>query len=135
MDDNTHEVLQWILKAKSDLASAEVLFERELYDTAVYHCQQSAEKALKAYLAWREQPVLKVHDLTMLVKECVLLDSSFSVLMSLTEILTPYATAFRYPGDVLCPDVADVEEALKLSKELLVFVLSKFSDEIKGRCY
>jgi len=39
--------------------------------------------------------------------------------MNLTEILTPYATAFRYPGDVLCPDIADVEEALNLSKELL----------------
>ncbi|PCH53399.1 MAG: hypothetical protein COC22_02850 [Flavobacteriaceae bacterium] len=39
MDENVHEVHQWIVKAKSDLASAEVLFEKELYDTAVYHCQ------------------------------------------------------------------------------------------------
>jgi len=68
MDEKIHEVHQWIVKAKSDLASAEVLFEKELYDTAVYHCQQSAEKALKAYLAWRDQSVVKAHDLTLLAK-------------------------------------------------------------------
>ncbi|PCH53398.1 MAG: hypothetical protein COC22_02845 [Flavobacteriaceae bacterium] len=76
--------------------------------------------------------MIKVHDLTLLAKECLLLDKSFSVLMDMTEILTPYATAFRYPGDVLCPDIADVEEAINLSKELLAFVASKFSDDFKG---
>jgi len=52
--------------------------------------------------------------------------------MNLTENLTPYATAFRYPRYLLCPDITDVEEALSLSKELLAFVLSKLSDEFKG---
>ncbi len=99
MGDDCKAVQQWLLKSKSDLESAKVLFERELYDTAVYHCQQSAEKALKVYLAWREQPVIKVHDLTLLVKECLLLDRRFSSLVEISETLTPYAVAFRYPGD------------------------------------
>jgi len=128
MGDSRLEVQQWLLKSRSDLESARVLFERELYDTAVYHCQQSAEKALKAYLAWCELPVIKVHDLTLLVKECVLLDRSFSSLVEVSEILTPYAIAFRYPGDMLVPEIADVEEAIELSAKLLGFVENKFKE-------
>jgi len=128
MGDSRLEVQQWLLKSRSDLESARVLFERELYDTAVYHCQQSAEKALKSYLAWCELPVMKVHDLTLLVKECVLLDRSFSSLMEISEILTPYAIAFRYPGDMLVPEIVDVEEAIELSEKVLDFVEDKFKE-------
>lgn len=131
MGDDGLEVQQWLLKSRSDMESARVLFERELYDTAVYHCQQSTEKALKAYLAWRELPVIKVHDLTLLVKECVLLDRSFSSLVEMSEILTPYAVAFRYPGQLLVPEIADVEEAINLSEKVLDFVVSKFPEELK----
>ena len=41
MDEQTrHEVQQWIFEAEHD----------PLLDTAVYHCQQVAEKALKSFL-------------------------------------------------------------------------------------
>jgi len=128
MGDSRLEVQQWLLKSRSDLESARVLFERELYDTAVYHCQQSAEKALKSYLAWCELPVMKVHDLTLLVKECVLLDRSFFSLVEVSEILTPYAIAFRYPGGMLVPEIVDVEEAIELSEKVLDFVENKFKE-------
>ena len=51
MDDpKTHEVNQWLLKADNDLRSAQQLFKAEppLLDTAVWNCQKTAEKALKA---------------------------------------------------------------------------------------
>ena len=54
MDEATiHEVRQWLHKADHDLRSAVLLMsgdEEPLLDTAVYHCQQAAEKVLKAYL-------------------------------------------------------------------------------------
>jgi HEPN domain-containing protein len=31
-------------------------------DTAIYHSQQAAEKALKGYLAFRDQPLERTHD-------------------------------------------------------------------------
>ena len=42
----------WMGKADSDLASASILIEgdRKHLDTGSYHCQQAAEKALKAWL-------------------------------------------------------------------------------------
>jgi hypothetical protein len=57
MDERTlHEVRQWLLKADHDLRSAALLMsvdDEPLFDTAVYHCQQTAEKSFKAYLTAR----------------------------------------------------------------------------------
>jgi hypothetical protein len=59
-------------KAERDLASALRLLEGEppFPDTAVYHCQQAAEKALKAFLAVRNRPgaVSQDHGLAIMVK-------------------------------------------------------------------
>jgi len=49
VDPKTHEIHQWMVRADHDLRSAELLFAADppLFDTAVFHCQQAAEKALK----------------------------------------------------------------------------------------
>jgi len=60
-------------------------------------------------------------------------DTSFDALVEISEILTPYATAFRYPGDVLEPDPLDAEEALVLAEKVFGFVLEKLPDAIRGR--
>lgn len=54
MDNGCGEWVQsWLEKAGHDLETARRLIEREpiITDTAVYHCQQAAEKALKAVTA------------------------------------------------------------------------------------
>jgi len=47
-----------------DLGSAKRLIsgDEPFLDTAVYHCQQAAEKALKAYLTLKDAPFQKIHD-------------------------------------------------------------------------
>jgi HEPN domain-containing protein len=59
----------WIAKAKSDLHLAEKGVKEDdlTLDTAIFHTQQCAEKALKGFLAYHEQPLLKTHDLTKLL--------------------------------------------------------------------
>jgi HEPN domain-containing protein len=49
-------VRSWLAKAQSDLRSARAraALPEHATDTAVYHCQQAAEKAIKGYLAFRE---------------------------------------------------------------------------------
>jgi len=46
-----HDVaVGWMRKAQSDLTNAELcLSAGKALDTACFHCQQAAEKALKAY--------------------------------------------------------------------------------------
>jgi HEPN domain-containing protein len=103
---------------------AQVLFDNEesLLDAVVYHCQQSAEKALKAYLASQNVAFRKTHDLGVLLELCSLSESGFQSLQEVADILTPYATEFRYPGDALEPERRDAEEALEMALLVLNFV-------------
>ncbi len=102
----------WLEKAERDLASAARLLDGTppYLDTAVYHCQQAGEKALKAFLAARGQPPRRIHDLVLLIDACVELDASFS---------PPYGTTFRYPGDTAEPLLADALEAIDCANQLL----------------
>ena len=66
MDDTRRELLRsWLTKAASDLRSARVLGSADdaPLDTAIYHCQQTAEKAVKAFLVSREISPEKTHDI------------------------------------------------------------------------
>jgi len=128
-DPKMDEVRQWLHKADNDLRSAHQLVRAEppLNDTAVYHCQQAAEKALKAYLTSRDIVFQKVHVLPVLVEQCMEVDPDFSQLRDAADLLTPYATAFRYPGDILEPSPEDVSEALAVAAQVLDLVRSKLS--------
>jgi len=131
-EDKARTVHQWLVKAHHDLRSARRLYTDfpPLLDTAAYHCQQTAEKALKAYLSLHDIPFRKTHLLVPLLSDCAELDPGFGVLAEATEVLTPFATAFRYPGDVLNPDPADVTEAIDLAETVFAFVLSRMPDTL-----
>jgi len=74
---------------------------------------------------------MKTHDLTVLVQQCMDEDTSFEALLDIAEILTPYATAFRYPGDVLEPAPVDAEEALDSAENVFAFVSNKIPKGIR----
>ncbi len=126
-----HEIRQWLIKADHALRSAERLLTvtPPLFDTAVYHCQQAAEKALKAYLTLQDSPFQKIHVLSTLIEQCLVFDHSFESIRDVADILTPYATAFRYPGDVLEPEPADAEEAYRLANHVFEFIAQKMPEE------
>jgi HEPN domain-containing protein len=117
----------WVKKARHDLKSAKVLFSSEepVLDTAIYHTQQCAEKALKAFLAFTNQAVIKTHDLSTLVDLCVEIDPAFSELYDLIEELNPYSAIFRYPAEIMEPEKDEVAEAIRISEKVLVFVEGK----------
>jgi HEPN domain-containing protein len=123
MADPKIELVQsWLTKAQHDLGSARRLASdpEPFLDTAIYHCQQAAEKALKAFLVLHDVEFEKKHNLTMLVDLCSDVDSSFQGFQNAATILTPYATVFRYPGEFFEPepDRQQVAEALKLAEEI-----------------
>lgn len=134
MDDAIiEEAGRWMIKAVHDLRSAQRLFSAEppLLDTAVYHCQQAAEKSLKAFLALHEVALLKTHLLVPLLEQSLVFDRDFETLRDAAEILTPFATMFRYPGDTLEPDINDVDEAIKLAATVVDFVLGKMPTQVR----
>ena len=131
-EEQVRAVQQWLIKARNDLRSAQRLFTAQppLLDTAAYHCQQAAEKALKGYLTLHEAPFRKNHLLAPLLAECQAYDPGFGALAEAGEALTPFATSFRYPGDVLEPEDATVAEAMQLAGAVFSFVLDRMPEEV-----
>jgi HEPN domain-containing protein len=119
----------WLLKANNDLRSSKKLMKGEdtVLDTAIYHTQQCAEKALKAYLAYKQHPIEKTHDVEYLIELCSEYDPEFGNLIEESETLNPYSTFFRYPGPVLEPEKDDVYEAIKIAERILTSVTEKIN--------
>lgn len=132
--EHCNEIQQWLLKSRRDLEAARLLFKSQisLLDVVVYHCQQSAEKALKAYLTYQNVIVKKTHNLIVLLELCNSFEADFEDLRNFAETLTPYATEFRYPGDLIEPERGDAEEAIKMAATVLNFVTHKLPDEVSS---
>ena len=122
-------VKSWLTKAHRDLGSSKALMDQTppYLDTAIYHCQQAAEKALKAFLTFHNILFDKTHNLSSLLDLCEQVDSDFQNYYEAAATLTPYATAFRYPSEFFEeePDEEQVREALKFSEQILNFVLDR----------
>jgi len=90
----------WLRKAASDLATVEAcLAAGRGLDAACFHCQQAAEKALKAFLIARDQDFPHTHDLQRLVALCAKVEAGFRRLQTAAQRLNPYAVDFRYEPD------------------------------------
>ena len=94
---------EWVSKAEGDFATA----GRELrarkspnYDAVCFHCQQCAEKYLKAVLQENEQHIPKIHNLIELMLLCEKMDSSFEMLRADLVTMERYAVRGRYPGEI-----------------------------------
>ena len=70
---------EWFKVADMDLTSAAYLQGMRPIPVEIicYHCQQSAEKFLKGYLAFCGEPIRKTHDLVQLNKLCQIHDGEF----------------------------------------------------------
>jgi HEPN domain-containing protein len=115
MDEAKRELVSsWLRKASHDLAAARLLGATHppILDVAAYHCQQAAEKALKAYLVFYDQRVAKIHDVGQLLDQVMTIEPVFETWRDAADRLTPLATLYRYPGssDDLLP--LEFEEAL-----------------------
>jgi HEPN domain-containing protein len=96
-------VYEWLEIADDDLDTAQYLFDRpyrKQLEIICYHCQQSAEKSLKAYLCAMDIEVPKTHDLDLLCHRCNELNPAFSEFYDACETLEIYAIQTRYPNRI-----------------------------------
>lgn len=105
----------------------EVLSSSRVSDGAIgFHCQQAAEKILKALLTYLGQRFRKTHDLRELID--LLADQGVYLPADLNELdrLTPYAVEFRY--ELLPTEAAttlDRQATRQLLKNLRTWVESR----------
>jgi HEPN domain-containing protein len=132
MDAKHSLVRNWLTKARRDVLSAKRLVRgREPYfDTAIYHCQQAAEKAIKGWLVYYDLSFEKTHDLRLLVTLAAEAEPKFADWFDVAEQVSPYATAYRYPGEVLEPDESEYQQAFKSASGLYNFVCTLLPPEL-----
>lgn len=119
---------EWIDYADGDLKAALKLLRPPeiMIPSALYHTQQCAEKALKAFLIYKKQQPRKIHDLLLLLDLCTHFDQEFSSLMKHAAELNPYISGTRYPDShFYTPDVSVANSAVKSATIILDFVKSK----------
>ena len=136
MDDSHRELLRsWLAKAASDLRTARILGAAEdaPLDTAIYHCQQCAEKAVKAFLVHCGNTPQKTHDIRNLTLQAATYEPTFNQLIDMAAALTPYAWEFRYPDDLVdtYPTREEFDNALQHAQAIYDFVLNLLPKEAR----
>ncbi len=110
-------VRQWLVKAREDLTAAEILVAQQppLLGIIGFHCQQAAEKYIKAFLVLHDIKFTKTHDIELLIDLIGNVDNSLADVLHDAIILSDYGVDVRYPGDIpeLTPEEA--KEAVKLA--------------------
>ena len=102
-------IKEWLRFVEMDQNTAHHLFETmhpKPLEIICFHCQQAAEKAIKALFILKEIEVIKIHDLAILLHK---IEAFFSVPVAVKNAgddLTPFAATFRYPQS------PDIDEAL-----------------------
>lgn len=124
--DNTDIAKEWFKIAELDLSSAEFLQNMQPIPIEIicYHCQQSAEKYLKGYLALKGEEIKRTHDLVLLIKECQKYDEDFEVIKEDGLMLTDYGVNVRYPFPMEINE-SDIKIAVKSAYKIKDFVLAK----------
>ena len=100
---------EWVDKAEEYYEVVITLIRKRKRPTpsaVCFHCQQCAEKYLKAFLVRHQVAFPKIHDLRELRRLSVVVDPTIDLITDLLIRLAPYAVEFRYPGEE-----ATVEEA------------------------
>jgi HEPN domain-containing protein len=113
MSEDLKVARQWVAKATNDLLSADNnLNAGEIpFDVVCFHCQQAAEKLLKAFLVASGHPAPRTHDLLLLLEETLPTDPAAEELRDGLALLMPYAVEIRYPDEWCEPSAEDAREA------------------------
>jgi HEPN domain-containing protein len=125
------EALRWLTQAEEEIKDAEFLMNAERYYISLFLCQQSAEKALKAFVYFKEEEHLHTHSVSDLIKLAGKIDNDFNSIKN-AKRLDDYYIPTRYPnglpGDIPAKHYDDPDEAkwaLELSQEIIRLVRSK----------
>lgn len=119
-------VEEWIDRAEGDYYDAVQILRRRKHENpppVCFHCQQSAEKYLKAFLLKTRGNFQHTHKLEELHQQCAEIDSSFLLIAEWLKPLTPYASTGRYPQTTITME--DAREAVAVLKQVREFMRPK----------
>ncbi|HAH19741.1 MAG TPA: DNA-binding protein [Candidatus Omnitrophica bacterium] len=116
-------ISEWVEKAEGDYETVVDLIKkrrkRQRYIIA-FHCQQCVEKYLKALLVYHRIEFPRQHDLEELLALLLRKDPLLAPLRDELKQLTPFAVAFRYPGEEINSE--ESKKAVSMAKRLRVIL-------------
>ena len=128
------DATRWLAQAEADRKTVTVLVDGERYYMACFVAQQSAEKALKAFLyASGEDPVFG-HSVLQLCRRSGAIDPGFLELAPEVKGLDQYYAETRYPNGLpdQVPadffDKADAEKAVGMTDRVLELVRNRIGN-------
>lgn len=112
------EAARWLAQARKDLNAARLLASAEP-SRSVFHSQQTAEKAAKAFLTLHDVTFRKTHDLNELGGQCAALNPALVPVFREASDLTDYAVVFRYLDAPREPDESEALMAVQTAAHVL----------------
>ena len=112
------EAKEWLDKSIEDLETAKFNLNGNKYNFAIFLCQQSIEKALKAMQIEKLNKFDKTHDLTRLAKSI----NAPTEIINFCEDISPYYTITRYPDIGESLNKADAFSKMKKSEKVITWV-------------
>ena len=129
MSADNLDVIKWIQYALMDYNAAvnmTKLHRPVPIEIVCYHCQQSAEKILKAFVIANNETLIKTHDLTVLLSQCSQYSLEFNTHAKSCIVLTTYASLSRYPSNIEINE-QQMKQAIKATRDIIVFIIPLFS--------
>ncbi len=128
MPQNNLKPEEWIFKAQNDLKTAEILLkENGPTDSICFHCHQTVEKTLKAFLISKKNKFPKIHDLIRLLNLCKEINKDFEELTREVSFLNRYYVETRYPSEVAIYSKDECKKALEATQKANQFIINKIS--------
>jgi HEPN domain-containing protein len=126
MNDIREMFSEWILKADHDLGSAKLVFLHlpDYSDTIAFHCQQAAEKYIKAILFYHRINFQRSHDLVYLLD---LLPRQINIsedMFSKAVTLNGFSVEVRYPDIKVEFSESELKDMISIAEEFRAFALS-----------
>ncbi|MGQ9629683.1 MAG: HEPN domain-containing protein [bacterium] len=133
---NKAEAKRWFAQAVQDLDDARFNRSGNRYNVACFLAQQSAEKALKAYLLLKGAEEVWGHSVAELCVDAKDFDGKFSSIEEKASLLDKYYTPTRYP-DALpggipskAYDEDDAKKAISIAQKVIDFVKERSGSEL-----
>lgn len=122
-------ISQWIAKADADLEvarriSPEASDNPRIREIVGFHCQQVAEKYLKALLTRYQIEFPKTHDIKMLIQLASSGGSPVADSLADASWLTPFGLKIRYPGETAEMQPGDEVRAIEIASQVKQVVLA-----------
>lgn len=114
----------WLDRAGEDLISARLLVQDDnCYNSAAFHCQQTIEKALKAYILFKSSQLVDGHNLTWLCKRAMRYDKKFRDWLAPSASLNRCYIETRYPADLPVElDYPKIISYYRMAKDMYLFI-------------